>query len=115
MRLPPREQRPPFSNPPPQRESLTSEVTASYGQARFTGPGWVFLALLVLASLLTNIYLASKRPEPVLPPGMLTKDQFDGSMRERDERLNRRLDAMETDISYLRVTTRLVQDRLPPR
>lgn len=73
----------------------------------------VTTAITAFASVL-GTWLAT-RHEPSTSVRGLTKDEFEESMRARDERLGRRLDSIETDTSYLKVTLRLVQDRLPPQ
>lgn len=145
MPAPERETRPPMSNPPPEdgpplarprarqssqrdvsfevdpedRPSVVEfqrEVRAKYGKASFSGPAWAFLALLVVGLLGVVIYLLARRPEtPAQSAQCLTKEQFDESMRIRDERLARRFDTLETDTSYLKVALRLLQDRQPPK
>jgi hypothetical protein len=42
----------------------------------------------------------------------LTKAQFDDAMRVQTEQTNRRFDVIETDTSYLKITVRLVQDKV---
>lgn len=78
---------------------------------RATVPAVVVTALITAGSA----WLLRPSAVPELPPGCLTKQQFDESNRVRDEQMARRFDAIETDTSYLKITVRLVQDRLPPQ
>lgn len=90
-------------------------VHAKYGKASFSGPAWVFLILAVFGALGVIIYQLARRPEASAQSMQcLTKDQFDESMRIRDERTSRRFDTLETDTSYLKVALRLLQDRQLP-
>jgi hypothetical protein len=130
-RLPPAAaKRPRISNPPPAEAAVQIEeaddrpsvvefqraVHAQYGNAQFHGPAWVLIAVLLVAALAVIVYLLATRPSaPTAANQCLTKDQFEASMRERDERTSRRFDTLETDTSYLKVALRLVQDRLPPQ
>lgn len=88
-------------------------VKSFHSSQRMTVPVVVVTTLIATAGGVLTGYFSHR--DPVTPAGVLTKDQFDESMRERDERLSRRLDTIETDTSYLKVTLRLVQDRLPPQ
>jgi hypothetical protein len=99
-----------------EQEEFGRAVHAKYGKASFSGPAWVFLALLGVGLLGVNIYLFARRPEaPPQSAQCLTKDQFEESMRIRDERTSRRFDTLETDTSYLKVALRLLQDRQPAK
>lgn len=113
-RLPP--PKPPREESPSLVEAaeFNRDVHANYGKASFKGPAWAFLVGLLLLSCGAIVYLATRKQETATPTQCLTKDQFDASMRERDERVSRRFDTLETDTSYLKVALRLVQDRLPP-
>jgi hypothetical protein len=99
------------------RQSLVDfneAVHARVGKASFHGPAWALLVTLFVGMLGGIVYLATRHQEQQMPAQCLTKDDFERSMRDRDERLARRLDTLETDTSYLKVAVRLVQDRLPP-
>ena len=113
-RLPPpkpaREESPSFA----EAAEFNQAVHAKYGKGSFSGPAWAFLVGLLLIACVAIIYLATRKQEVAPSAQCLTKDQFDASMRERDERVSRRFDTLETDTSYLKVALRLVQDRLPP-
>lgn len=70
---------------------------------------------VVVTALITAVsaYLLRPQPAPAVPVECLTKLQFDESQRVRDEQISRRFDSLETDMSYVKITVRLVQDRLP--
>jgi hypothetical protein len=94
-----------------EREAFAGAVRIQHKGFRAHVPAVVVTALVTAVSA----YLLKPKDEPALPVQCLTKDQFDQSMRERDDRLARRLDTIETNVSYLTVAVRLVQDRLPPQ
>ena len=115
MRLPPKDRLPPVSNPPP-HELSPGDVHASYGGARFTGPAWVFVALLVAALVAGNVYFASRRP-PEDPAGIAraVRDQMAAQseqMRKLEEALTHRLDGVETKIDRLQDSQDRVRERV---
>jgi hypothetical protein len=127
MRLPPKEHRPPVSNPPPREiaDSLTGDVHASYGAARFKGPAWVFLALLVAALIGGNIYFASRR-QPEDPTGIAhdvraelyaqTEEvrKLGASLTDRIDKLDTRLGRIEDSEDRLRQRVKAVEENPRP-
>lgn len=115
MRLPPKETRPPFSNPPP-REIVVSEVRASYGKASFTGPGWAFIALLIFGLLATIVYLASRR-QPEDPTGIAHDVRGELSLQTEEMRklrtsLTDRIDKLDTKVDRLQDSQDRVRERV---
>jgi len=118
MRLPPREHRPPVSNPPPRElaDSLGDGVHASYGKARFSGPAWAFVAVLVAALIGGNIYFASRR-QPEDPTGIAhdVREQLarqTEEIRKLEEALTHRIDGIETKVDRLQDSQDRVRERV---
>lgn len=115
MRLPPKQVRPPFSNQPPREAMPSGEVSAAYGKAHFTGPAWVFVALLIFGLVGTIVYLATRQTED--PSGMArdVRNQLASeteAMRELREALTHRLDGLETKVDRLQDSQDRVRERV---
>jgi len=91
-----------------------AEIAKTFHGQRVSVPVILLTTLITAGASVLGTYFATRHPEPPVDPlnGCLTKAQFDESMRTRDEQINRRFDTIETDTSYLKVTVRLVQDRV---
>lgn len=94
-----------------------ADVAKTFHGQRVSVPVILLTTLITAGASVLGTYFATRAPvaAPAPTAGCLTKDAFDESMRTRDEQTARRFDALETDMSYVKVTVRLVQDRLPPQ
>jgi hypothetical protein len=107
------------SEPPPKpvRESMSEKEFAEAVHIQHSGFR-AQIPAVVVAALITAIgtyfaTVASKHDDTQTQiASCLTKAQFDEAMRVQTEQYNRRFDVIETDTSYLKITVRLVQDKL---
>ncbi len=110
------------SDPPPKpSKSMSEKEFAEAVRVEHNG----FRAVIptaIVSALITAIgtyfaTVAAKGPsasdvQQQMATNCLTKAQFDDAMRVQNEQYNRRFDVIETDTSYLKITVRLVQDKL---